>query len=86
MKWILRYLRGTSDLKLCFRSGKLVITSYTDANMVGDGNTRKSTLGYLITFAGEAVSWKSRLQKYVALSTTKAKFIAVIEHARSCCG
>ena len=66
-------------MKLCFGSGKLVLTSYTDADMAGDVDTRKSTSGYLITFAGGAVSWQLRLQKCVALSTTEAKFIAATE-------
>ena len=79
MKWILRYLRSTSDLKLRFGSGKLVLTSFTDADMAEDVDTRKSTSGYLITFAGGAVSWQSRLQKCVALSTTEAEFIAATE-------
>ena len=61
MKWILRYLRGTLDLKLSFGSGKSVLTSYTEADMAGDVDTRKSTLGYLITFVGGAVSWQLRL-------------------------
>ncbi|KAM3394086.1 hypothetical protein P3S68_003088 [Capsicum galapagoense] len=47
--------------------------------MASDVATRKSTSGYLFTFAGGAVSWQSRLQKYVALSTTEAELIAAIE-------
>ena len=47
--------------------------------MASDVDTRKSTLGYLVTFAGGAVSWQSRLQKCVALSTTEAELIAVVE-------
>ena len=47
-----------------------------DANMAGDVDSRKSTSGYLITYSGGAVSWQFRLQKCVALSTTKAEFIA----------
>ncbi len=44
--------------------------------MARDMDTRKSTTGYLYTFAGAAVSWVSRLQIIVALSTTEAKYIA----------
>ncbi|WP_036768046.1 Ty1/Copia family ribonuclease HI, partial [Plesiomonas shigelloides] len=47
--------------------------------MAGDVDSRKSTSGYLITLAGGAVSWKSTLQKCVALSTTEAEFIAATE-------
>ena len=52
---------------------------YVNADWVGDLNDRKSTSGYLFTFAGGAVSWQSRLQKCVALFTTEAEYIAVNE-------
>lgn len=79
VKWILRYLRGTSDLRLSFGSDKPVLVGYTDSDMAGDVDSRKSTSGYLITLSGGAVSWQSRLQKCVALSTTEAEFIAATE-------
>ena len=44
-----------------------------------DVDTSRSTSGYVMTYAGGAVSWQSRLQKSVALSTTEAEYIAVIE-------
>lgn len=47
--------------------------------MAGDMDIRKSTTGYLYTFAGAAVSWMSRLQRIVALSTTEAEYIAATE-------
>lgn len=47
--------------------------------MAGDVDSRKSTSGYLITFAGAAVSWQSKLQKCVALSSTEAEYIALTE-------
>ncbi|PHT71831.1 hypothetical protein T459_22616 [Capsicum annuum] len=47
--------------------------------MAGDVDTGKSTSGYLVTFAGGVVSWQSRLQKCVALSTTEAELIAAVE-------
>ena len=43
VKWILRYLRGTSRLCLCFGSGEPVLDGYTDADMAGDCDSRKST-------------------------------------------
>eukprot|EP00253_Pinus_taeda_P005846 PITA_05846 len=52
---------------------------FTDADMAGDMDARKSTTGYLYTFAGAAVSWVSRLQRIVALSTIEAEYIATIE-------
>jgi hypothetical protein len=82
VKWILRYLRGTSNLCLCFGDGKPVLDGYTDADMAGDIDSRKSTSGYLITFAGGAVSWQSKLQKCIALSTTEAEYIAITEASK----
>ena len=52
---------------------------FTDADWAGDLDSRKSTSGYLFTFAGGAVSWQSKLQKCVALSTTEAEYIAANE-------
>lgn len=79
MKWILKYLRGTSKLCLCFEGGKPELDAYTNADMVRDIDFRKSTLGCLMTFGGGAVSWQSKLQKFVALSTTEVEFIATTE-------
>lgn len=54
LKWILRYLRGTSRVCLCFGNGKPVLDGYTtDADMAGDVDSRKSTSGYFITFQGK---------------------------------
>jgi hypothetical protein len=79
VKWVLRYLRGISSLKLCFGTGKSELCGYTDSDMAGDFDSRKSTSGYMITFAGGAVAWQSKLQKCVALSTTEAEYIAATE-------
>ncbi|KAG8662105.1 hypothetical protein MANES_01G064950v8 [Manihot esculenta] len=76
MKYILRYFCGTSRLCLYFGSSEPMLFGYTDADMAGDVDSIKFTSGYLLIFAGEAMSWQSRLQKCVALFTTEAKFIA----------
>jgi hypothetical protein len=47
--------------------------------MVDDVDYRKFTSVYLMTFIDRAVSWKSRLQKCVALSSIKAKYISLTE-------
>ena len=79
MKWIFRYLKGSSKSCLSFGSSKLVLEDYTNADMVGDLDSRKSTFGYLFTFAMGAVSWQSKLQKCVALSRIEADYIAANE-------
>ncbi|KAL0539411.1 hypothetical protein IC582_023623 [Cucumis melo] len=79
VKCIMRYLRGTSSLKLTFGDGKPVLIGYTDSDMAGDIDSRKSTVGYFMTFIGGAASWQSRLQKCVALSKTEAEYIVATE-------
>ena len=43
IKWIMRYLRGTSNLKLTFGSGKPVLVGYTVLDMARDVDNRKAT-------------------------------------------
>jgi hypothetical protein len=50
-----------------------VLQGYTDAD------SRKSTFGYMMTYAGGEVLWQSRLQKCVSLSTTDAEYIAAVD-------
>ena len=61
VKWIMRYLRGTSNLKLTFGSGKPVLVSCTNSDMAGDVDNRKSNSCYLMIVSGCAMSWQSRL-------------------------
>ena len=72
VKWILRYLRGIT--KDCLS----ILKGYTHADIAGDLYNRKSTTRYLFTFLG-AISWQSKLQKCVALSTTEEECIAATE-------
>ena len=60
VKWILKYLRGTSKLCLSFGKEKPVLEGYTDADMAGDLDGRKSTSSYFFTFVGGAISWQSK--------------------------
>ena len=76
---LFRYLRGTSDYKLVYRcgvSGGDSILRYVDADWGSDVNDRKSTLGYVFTLSGGAISWSSKKQSTVALSSTEAEYIA----------
>ena len=72
-------MRGISKLCLTFGDSKPILEGYVDVNWASDLDGRKSKSGYLFTFVGGAVSWQSRLQKCVALSTTEAKYIAANE-------
>ncbi|PON82063.1 hypothetical protein TorRG33x02_221800, partial [Trema orientale] len=56
---------------------------YVDTDMADDIDGRKSTIGYVFILSGTAVSWVSRLQKIVALSTTEDEYVDVAELSRS---
>ena len=70
VKRILRYIRGTSYVALCYGGSEFTVRGYVDSNFAGDLDKKKSTTGYVFTLAGGAVSWVSKLQTVVALSTT----------------
>jgi hypothetical protein len=53
VKWILRYLKGTSRSCLCFESDDSISQGYTDADYSGDADCRKSTSRYRMTYAGD---------------------------------
>ena len=53
MKWILRYLKGSSRMCLCFGGPELILEDYANVDMIGDLNGRKSTSGFLFTLQGE---------------------------------
>ncbi|MCO5587877.1 hypothetical protein L7F22_041829 [Adiantum nelumboides] len=79
VKSIMWYLKGTKNKCLCYGKGPLELKGFCDSDMAGDVDTRKSTSGYVFTLAGGVVSWCSRLQKIVALSTTEAEYISATE-------
>lgn len=88
---VLRYIRGTHDFGIVYsgeNQDQDVITgmksqecpqSHCDADWAGDKDTRRSTTGYVFSLAGGAVSWRSRLQPTVALSSTEAEYRAITE-------
>ena len=82
VKWILRYLKGTSGMCLCFRKSNLTLQGFSDADLGRDSDTKKSTTGYIFILGGIAVNWKSKLQHRVALSTMEAEYIVISEAAK----
>ncbi|KAH9651792.1 hypothetical protein KPL70_026888 [Citrus sinensis] len=79
VKRILRYIRGTSDVALCYGESEFTVRGYVDSDFARDLDKRKSTTGYVFTLAGAAVSWVSKLQTVVALSTTEAEYMAATQ-------
>lgn len=53
---------------------------------VGDRDIRKFTTGYVFSMGGSTISWKSKLQSMIALSTIEAKYIAIIHVVKRLCG
>ena len=77
VKRIFRYLRGTTDLGLLYQPDNADLAGYSDADWAGDINDRKSTSGYVFMMSGSAISWRSKKQSSVALSTAEAEYIAL---------
>ncbi|XP_075088620.1 secreted RxLR effector protein 161-like [Nicotiana tabacum] len=76
VKRIFRYLKGTADYSLCYSGNDLYLRGYTDVDWAGDQNDRKSTSGYAFLLNGGTISWKSKKQTYIALSTMETEFVA----------
>ncbi len=77
-KRILRYLKGTQDLALKYeKSESSLLAGYSDVDWAGDNDDRHSTTGNLFLMSGGAVSWLSKKQAVVALSTAEAEYVAL---------
>ncbi|KAJ9520612.1 hypothetical protein QJQ45_007481 [Haematococcus lacustris] len=74
-KTVLSYLNGTVSQGLVF-GGNDSLQGYCDADYAGDKDTARSTTGYVFTLHGAAISWSSRLQPTVAMSTAEAEYMA----------
>lgn len=80
-KRILRYLKGTADLCLVFKKKGFIINGYTDADWANNFD-RKSFTGFVFLIGGGAVSWQTKKQSTVALSSTEAEYMALTNAAK----
>ncbi|RDX86197.1 hypothetical protein CR513_32496, partial [Mucuna pruriens] len=72
-KRILKYLQGTQNLRIFYKArGNEELLAYTDSDYAGDPNNRKSTSGYAFMLGGGMISWASKKQSIISLSTTGA--------------
>ena len=76
VKWVLQYLRGISDYCITFNNNSEFVCGFVDLDFACDLDMRRSTSGFVFTLAGGAISWMSKLQEIVALSTKEAEYIA----------
>ncbi len=93
VKKIIRYLKGTKEMKLTYHCENLFsltdltpsnfhLSVYTDSDWGGNHNDGTSTTGYLVQINGQTISWGSKKQHSVALSTAEAEYMALTEGAK----
>ena len=83
-----RYLKGT-DRGLCFKkddTGELGLIFHSDADWASEVTDRRSTTGYCASLSEKSalISWKSRKQPTVALSTCEAEYMALASAIQDC--
>ncbi len=81
LKHVFRYLKGTIDMALHYNTSE-DLKVYSDTDWAGDANNQRSVSGYIMLCAGAAVSWSSRKQITVVLSTMEAEYIALASLTR----
>jgi hypothetical protein len=86
IKKIFRYLHGSIEYGLLYNNNnngnKVVVTAYSDADWGGDKYDMKSTSGYCCYVNNNLISWNTRKQTTVALSSAEAELIALNEAAK----
>lgn len=75
LKRVLRYLKGTITLVLTYRGDLKPLAGYSDSDWAGDVQTRRSTAGYIFNLGSGAISWQSKRQPTVALSSCEAEYM-----------
>ncbi|KAJ9536497.1 hypothetical protein OSB04_un000334 [Centaurea solstitialis] len=79
VKKILRYLKGTPDFGLLYpKDSGFELIAYTDSDHAGCKLNRKSTSGACQFLGDKLVSWSSRKQNCISLSTAEAEYVAVV--------
>lgn len=78
-KRVLRYLKGTADVGLRFLKSTESLTGFVDADWANCLDDRRSYTGYAFILGGGPISWESRKQRTVALSSTEAEYMALTE-------
>lgn len=79
-KRVLRYVKGTVNFGIWFPAdtgrNKDELKGFSDSDWCGDKLDRRSTTGYVFQFQGAPISWISKKQPVVALSSCEAEYIA----------
>lgn len=77
-KRILRYVRGTLEYGLVYNEGKgdYLLSGFSDSDLAGNFEDRKSTGGMAFYLNESLITWVSQKQRCVALSSCEAEFMA----------
>lgn len=82
-KYVLRYLQGTKAYRLRYKGASNDgLISYSDSDWAEDRDDRHSTSGFVFLMAGGAISWASRRQPTISLSSTEAEYKAASDTCR----
>lgn len=81
-KRILRYLKATSHYGITYGKDGKQLRAYTDSDWAGDLDDRRSCSGNVLMLSTGPISWKSKKQASVALSTMEAEYAALCEVSR----
>jgi len=76
VKRIFRYVKKTTDYLLCYQAPDLLLVGYSDVDWGDDPDECKSTLCYAFLLNGGAITWCSKKQIFVPLSTMEAEYVA----------
>lgn len=80
---VLRYLYTTRHLRLGLgTSTQQKLHGFSDSDWASTSEDRRSTTGWIFRYAGGAVSWESRRQPTVALSSTEGEYMALTDAAK----
>lgn len=71
---VLQYLSSSRNLRLVLGGQSLNLTGYADSDWAEDSNDRRSTSGYTYRLGLSVISWKSKKQPTVSLSSTEAEY------------
>jgi hypothetical protein len=82
LKRVLRYLQGTRDYCLVLGGSQVELSAWCDADWANDKDTRRSMTGYIFKLGDGVISWQSKRQATVALSSTEAEYMSVSHAAR----
>ncbi|MCO5592743.1 hypothetical protein L7F22_046746 [Adiantum nelumboides] len=75
VRCILRYVSATLDYALLYEaSTELQLSGFTDADWVGRVCDRRSTSGVMFSLGRAAITWSSKKQPTISLSSTKAEY------------